>query len=382
MATFAMPISDFYHSCRNNDIKSVKSLLQTMTPAQIDQLEPNGSTALHAACYYGHDEIVKLLLEKGASRSIKNKYNLTPFEEGNTDAIRELFSRENARDRFVGDANDSIDWIRIGELVNQEAKVIRKVLKNYAKQQQKKKAEIQIEMIDFGDYKDIHKIQQYFEQANAEDDPIYLIKAYTEETDFYRRLNQALATVYQLDPTDESQRQLLDFLHLICYHPRFEDYHFKGQTYRGMQMTEKEFLKYQVGEKFMTKSLTSTSKDRNTAERFATKNGTDPNGDSKKRSCLFKYQIRKAHTSLSIEQISTYPGEQEVLLTPFSVFEVISIEQIETDDGSLTEIELRQCKSLIKTYSAMAALGGTLLAATVGTIIGLFAEEEWGNDSD
>ena len=378
MATFALPISDFYKSCRNNDVDSVKSLVETMTPAQIDQLEPNGSTALHAACYYGHDEIVKLLLEKGASRSIKNKYDCTPYEEGKTDAIKELFSRENADDRFGGDADDSIDWIRVGELVDRYAKDIRKMLKNYAIQEKKKKNKIQVEMIDLGNYKDIDKIQRYFDQANTENDPIYLIKAYTAQTDFYRRLNRALATAYQLDPTDENQRQLLDFLHIICYHPRFKDNHFQGQTYRGMKMTEKDFLKYQIGENFMTKTLTSTSIDRNIAERFATKNE-----DAMKRSCIFKYQIRKAHTALDIKQISIYPGEQEVLLTPFSVFQVINIQQIQINDGgSLTEIELRQLKSYIKTYSAMAAVGGTLLAATVGTIIGLFIEEEGGNDSD
>jgi ankyrin repeat protein len=52
--------SDFYLACRYNNIKECKKLLETMTLDEMDRIEPNGSTALHVACYNDHAEIVKL----------------------------------------------------------------------------------------------------------------------------------------------------------------------------------------------------------------------------------------------------------------------------------------------------------------------------------
>lgn len=375
METASLRISDFYMFCRNNDIDSVKSLLETITSEQIDQLEPNGSTALHVASYYGHDEIVKLLLEKGASRSITNKYNLTPYEEGKTDATRQLFSRNNADGRFLGDANNTIEWIRVGEHIDLEAKAIRKMLKAYSVVDKKEKKEIQIEMIDLGNYEGIDKIKRYFDQVNENNDPVYMLKAYTEETEFYRRLNRALATAHELNQADKSQRQLLDFLNLIFYHPRFHNYQYRGVTYRGMKMTDVDLKQYEIGAKFMTKTLLSTSKDRNIAERFAAKKQTDANGNEIKQACIFKYQIRKAYRALAIEELSVFPHEQEVLVIPYSAFEVVNIQEMTTDNGIITEIELRQCKSYIKIQTA-AAIGQGLVGVLelAGTILGAFTQ--------
>ncbi|CAF1444130.1 unnamed protein product, partial [Didymodactylos carnosus] len=50
------------------------------------------NTALHIASYMGHNKIVKLLLEYGASRcSIKNKDDLTPFEVARTQETKTIF---------------------------------------------------------------------------------------------------------------------------------------------------------------------------------------------------------------------------------------------------------------------------------------------------
>ncbi|CAF3059670.1 unnamed protein product [Rotaria sp. Silwood2] len=375
MAERQPPVSNFYIACRNNDIDTVKSLLETMITDEINKLEPNGSTALHAASYYGHHEIVELLLMHGASRSIKNKYNYIPYDEGKTDTIKVLLSRDDNKDRFVGDSNNSIEWIRIGDKIDQEAKAIRKMLKAYSNQNKNKKKKNLINMIDLGSYKDIDKIKRYFNQANELNDPTYIIRAYTEETEFYQRLNRELARVHQLNLTDENQRQLLDFLHLICCHSDLRKYDFQDEIYRGMNMDVNDLKQYEIGAKIMTKTLLSTSKDRRIAEKFATKTGISTGGTTIKKACICKYKIRKAHTALAIQELSVYPQEQEVLIVPYSAFQVVQIQEIRSDYGVITEIELRQCKSHVETHTAI-AVGGGLFATAMGSVVGLFLDNE------
>ncbi|CAF4809678.1 unnamed protein product, partial [Rotaria sp. Silwood2] len=104
-------ISDFYYLCRNGLIDKVREQLLNMTLEEIDQIEGNGSTALHAACYYGHTEIVKLLLDKGASRSIKNIHKCLPCDEAQKDEIKRLFIRQSGT-RFSNDGSAYIDWMK------------------------------------------------------------------------------------------------------------------------------------------------------------------------------------------------------------------------------------------------------------------------------
>ncbi len=51
------------------------------------------STPLHAASFYGHKEIVQLLIEYGCDRSQINGHGLTAYEEAANDEIRQLFKR-------------------------------------------------------------------------------------------------------------------------------------------------------------------------------------------------------------------------------------------------------------------------------------------------
>ncbi|MBY0435792.1 MAG: ankyrin repeat domain-containing protein [Cyclobacteriaceae bacterium] len=48
--------------------------------ADINVQNNDGSTALHTAAFFCRPEIVKMLLAKNASKTIKNKYDATPYE--------------------------------------------------------------------------------------------------------------------------------------------------------------------------------------------------------------------------------------------------------------------------------------------------------------
>ena len=96
--------SKFYLACRNGDLAFVQHLLPNISDEQKNCLESNGSTALHAATYFGHHNIVKILLENGCVTWIRNKYNNTPFDEAQDDEMRQLFARpdrNNGSNRFA-----------------------------------------------------------------------------------------------------------------------------------------------------------------------------------------------------------------------------------------------------------------------------------------
>lgn len=89
-------ISEFYLACRNGDVNFVKDYLMKLSPEKHNpnEIEPTvKSTPLHAASYYGHKEIIQLLIEYGCDRSQTNAHGLTAYEEAANEEIRQLFKR-------------------------------------------------------------------------------------------------------------------------------------------------------------------------------------------------------------------------------------------------------------------------------------------------
>ena len=70
-------VSDFYRFCQSGNIDRVREILDAADAphiAQLNALQPNGSTALHAAVEQGHREVVKLLLDRGCPRTTRNSH--------------------------------------------------------------------------------------------------------------------------------------------------------------------------------------------------------------------------------------------------------------------------------------------------------------------
>ena len=77
-----------YIAVRNGYYDIVKYLLKI--GADINEVQSTGSTPLHAASFFGHESIVKLLLENGSNPYIKNGYNNYAHQEIFNDNIYNL----------------------------------------------------------------------------------------------------------------------------------------------------------------------------------------------------------------------------------------------------------------------------------------------------
>ena len=61
----------------------------------VNEVQQDGSTALHGAAFYGHENVVQLLIENGIDTKIKNRFGTTADEEAKTTHIRELILHSN-----------------------------------------------------------------------------------------------------------------------------------------------------------------------------------------------------------------------------------------------------------------------------------------------
>ncbi|CAF1276589.1 unnamed protein product [Rotaria sordida] len=354
--------SDFYLACRHNNLDEVQKLLPTMTLDDVDRMEPNGSTALHAASYHGHQGIVKFLLENGANRAIPNKYKCLPYDEAKNDDIKELFLRMPNSDRLVS-STGAIEWELIddddvlGKAV-QERHIIKSLYDNVTKTTpiDKMFENIEKNYINKGlnTIGGIEKIRRFFRQATEKKDPIWIITAYTAETDFYRVLNTEIAT-----GTTKYQSERRYIIALISHHHSLEKLTFIGDAYRVMQINNDDLKKYQIDHLLMTKSFLSSSIDRKVVELYArqqdeaaqsqigTKARLKVDGTIIKSWILCKYRIKHRRTALHIEDLSQYANEGEILIMPYSVFKIKKIEQIQLSFSKnvqyVTEIDLEEC---------------------------------------
>ncbi|CAF4475785.1 unnamed protein product, partial [Rotaria sp. Silwood2] len=327
--------TDFYVACRDNNYKKVQELLRTMTLDDVDCLETNGSTGLHAACYYGHARIVKLLLKKGADRAIKNKYQCLPYDEAANDGIKELFLRVPNSNRLVSDTG-AIEWILIDDDVMKKAKEERHIIKSLYDNStgttpiDKMFEKIEKNYINKGltNISGIKNIRRYFRKATEEQNILWIIKAYTAETDFYKILNNEIAA-----GASQYQNERRYIIALISHDLRLDEFTFIGTAYRVLRINNDDLKKYEVGCSLMTKSFVSSSIDRKVAELFLcqkeaaqseaqvmTRKKID--GTLIKSWIMCRYEIKHRRTGLHIENSSQYANEGEILIMPYSVFEV------------------------------------------------------------
>ncbi|CAF1080813.1 unnamed protein product [Rotaria sordida] len=344
-----------------------------MSLDEINKIESNGSTALHVACYYGHYDIVKMLLNAGASRSIRNRrYRLTPFEEAHDDEIRRLFYRINSinnitsdadNDRFTGlsghaewvvESKQAADWkINLYKWLKLEQSfdeviaflnehyiadhVVRACLSEHDKQ----------------------VIQWFFHQAALQQNAQYIVKAYTSVTQFYAIVNTHLAKCllrffrwnYDVRHANTLEKSVGYLASIFIYHPDLRSLSYTGTIYRGMILSRHDLCIYNVGKRLLNKSFLSTSIDRHVAEVFAGAGDSKSmrqnlNHDPIQYMTLCIYKIINPDTALQIGSISEVPLEQEVLIMPLCAFQIKSVKKNLGNDSDIdVEIELEECVS-------------------------------------
>ncbi|CAF1230510.1 unnamed protein product [Rotaria sordida] len=352
--------SKFYLACRGNNIEEVKELLKTITLDEIDRIEPNGSTALHAACYHGHQEIVKLLLRAGADRALPNKHNCLPFDEALNDEIKELFFRVPNTNRLVSNTG-AIEWESINDDVLETAAEERHIIKSLYDNTSgftsvgKMFEKIERNYINKGlaKFDGIDTIKRFFKKATEEQDPRWILKAYTAETDFYKVLNTEIAC-----GASRYQNERRYIIALLWHHPKLNEIAFTGSSYRVMQINYDDLRKYQTNCSLMTKSFLSSSIDRKLAELFLLQKActqeptraavrTKMDGTFIKLWVMCVYNIKHRRTALHIENSSQYANEGEILIMPYTVFKVKRINHIKpsylVENQTMTEIELEEC---------------------------------------
>ncbi|CAF0952172.1 unnamed protein product [Rotaria sordida] len=332
-------INDFYYACRNGLIDKVREQLPNMTLEEIDQIQGNGSTPLHAACYYGHTEIVKLLLAKGASRSIQNTHKCLPYDETQKDEIKKLFLRQSGT-RFSNDGSNYIDWMKYDTEAESLANNYRFYHSEFGWQSQNINHRLKYIKNEISQTEN-DRIKTFINQTQK--DSHNLLKAYTVESNFYIKLNKDLATRHFNQDTNFGIKYFIDFFY---NNPSFENLSYQGKVYRGMCITHDDFKQFNVGGKIMNKTFMSTTKDRKFAEQLTIKNLTYRElqyGENVKLCILCTYEIMNNRTGLDIQEISEYKYEKEVLIGPFTPFIITTIRQIARN---YVEIDLRECEKI------------------------------------
>ena len=354
----------FYSACYNGDFKTVQ---QMMAPSTVDMTDSDGNTALHIASSKGFTEIVQILLRYHALRTIKNEDGKTAEELATKEEIKALFEAairpETDSQRFVAEEPD-VEWIDTYKNAYRIAyenlehmkrwllkvpliKLLDEILNGY------------IDKISFKSEDGKKRLKEYIQDSIVLEDPLGVAQAYTfPGVPFYKILNHDLAEIGSnfrflstqnlfnsgyLDneaPKDLGQHI---FAAILINHPRFQPYYHTGTTYRGMNITPDDLKEYEKGKIVMTRSFLSTSKKRDMAELFISYNDID------RPPVMCIYKIIQQRSSLAIAPLSEIPGEDEVLIVPFVVFEIKEHQDAEIiREGKpcrITEIELEECAS-------------------------------------
>ncbi|UJR23796.1 hypothetical protein I4U23_026773 [Adineta vaga] len=324
-------VSDFYVACRTNNRELVLELLNSCPLEDLDRMEANNSTPLHAASYHNCTGIVQLLLSSGFTRCVRNRFGKTPYEEIH-DENKDLFDRYKGTNRFGGRIyfeEEKLIWIQSDG--NQQTISRDFYNGDYLKFELFREDEICQQLHDMPQ---LDVIRRYFRHAIEAKNAIYFIQAYTAETYFYKRINE-----YLLKRDQYRSESFSKFVQTIAFNRELHTrYSYEGLCYRSICTYSNEILTlFERGKKISNRMFLSTIQDRTLAENYIQERKT-----AEQYVIMMIFKIRHRYTALDIEQISEFPHEKEILIMYDSIFEVTQI--IEKNQLEF-EIRLSEIKS-------------------------------------
>ena len=330
-------------------------MLPNLTYEQANQIEPNGSTALHAACLYNQPQIVRLLLENGCSRTTVDLNGKTARQVAATDEVRALFRRPpsnrfgdedgissfkllSSNGAHAPDDDDIPDsWVKghISADDAHEAKFMIAMATTSNPLQWIVRKRIQTECIQSVDellsrsvphaHSDYENMIRMFKNFKEKKDVHGLLKMYTYQTPFYTNL----------------QKEADSFTVLLYFHLNdLQERVYQGISYRGATMTKNDIDAYRwatqrKGYVLETRALQSTSKKISVAEDFVSRNFKK--GDGKYPVILILDFQEKCPTAVDLTKLSDklvclseFPEEEEVLLLPYTLFSVDELKLVDS----------------------------------------------------
>jgi hypothetical protein len=373
----AIVLPTLYLACQNNDLARVESCLQKMKRKEIDcQHPPNNETALHVATRNQQKEIIQILLLYGAQRSLRNADDKQAHELAETKEIKDLFKRpQSFRFAFLHSCckttpllqpkikcescslvNDDAfyEWELVDRNASHKALRFRRELKPSTSMNEKglkqklystKKGYINARLQDVSTV-DGARIHDYFKRALLEQEPYYIITAYTICQNFSELLNKDMARNVIHDLKNGCSKFSCDCLYstedgtksitsILLHHPKFQEFSFKGEVYRGIVVPKNSLDHYKVDSCIITTTFLSTSKNPAVAHIFCNKGV--PNPATHSFFCIYEI-FSDDRTALDISKISEFGDEDEVLVLPYSAFVITKI-----DEGQeITNIYLKE----------------------------------------
>ena len=189
-------------------------------------------------------------------------------------------------------------------------------------------------------------MSDYFHRALLEEEPDYIISAYTICQQFSEVLNQDMARNAIHDLTNGCSKFSCDCLYstedstksiisIFLRHQKFQELSFIGKTYRGIVIPKHILGHYKVDSCIITTTFLSTSKNPDVARMFCNSQGSN----EAKHSFFCTFEILdKNRSAIDISTVSEFKQEQEVLILPYSAFLIEKIEQ----GQEITNIYLKQ----------------------------------------
>ncbi|UJR12626.1 hypothetical protein I4U23_016801 [Adineta vaga] len=256
-----------------------------------------------------------MLPRKGASSTVLNNDRQTAVDLAKTSEIKALFKKSvvTRQGMRFGTLSGQIEW----NFSSDHAKWYCQYSKaSFASH------EITLDQIvsrlltdkEVRTFKQMDQVINILKECQAKQDPNYLLKAYTCDSGFFRELNQTMAREDGVvEKEDVLKRWAFVYTASILNRPDLKICQYKGVTYRGMWVTQKDLESYKVGAKMYNKSFLSTSIIMEVAEDFLYNNM-----DLIKIPVICTYHISTPKIALDISKCSVFEKEQEVVILPYT----------------------------------------------------------------